>query len=129
MAHAEDLPGGDRRPAVAAPEPLGLPGQRRPVGGPLLQQARLLRDAHPVGPLPLRPIELAGRVGKGNTQCEGEDNRSKTPGELFTSILLNNKSQADACEQAGKARSLLGLRARGKGRGPRSGCVQWHSQT
>src|SRR5207247_931443 len=69
VAHAEDASAGDRRGAVATPQSLGLPGERRPVLGPLLEEAFLLGDGVPIGTLPLRPVVGAGwRSGQGALQ-------------------------------------------------------------
>src|SRR5437762_1797401 len=60
IGHPEDAARGDRRGAVPAAEPLGLPGERRAVLRPLLEEAFLLGDAVPVGALPLWPVVGTG---------------------------------------------------------------------
>src|ERR1051326_1925861 len=75
IAHAENLATGDGRSAVAATEPFYFPGERRAILGPLLQQARLFRDAIAIRPLPLRPIIGRGSEKKDKCRTEASEQR------------------------------------------------------
>src|SRR6266568_2600895 len=59
MAHSIDSPGGNRRGAIAAAKTFDLPGERRAILRPFLEQAGLFGMGRSVRSLPLRPIKLS----------------------------------------------------------------------
>ena len=78
VAHGEDFTASDGDAGVAAANAFGLPGERRTVGRPLLQQAGFGRDVVAVGTAELRPIVGRDVTGVSSSeQHEGAQERDK----------------------------------------------------
>src|SRR6185503_11470464 len=76
MAHSVDSPGGHGRHAVATAKAFDLPGERRAVLWPFLEQTGLFGMGRAVRSLPLRPIKLSaesvlGESGNSKSECGG----------------------------------------------------------